>query len=477
MENLAEIVAKLDALHVDIQPYRPLKPEQMQRLMQKLRLDWNYHSNHIEGNSLTYGETRTLLLYGTTAKGKPLKDHLDIQGHNEAVEWIMDLLRGEEVERPLSETFIRELHKLILKEPYYKDAITSNGLPTKKLIQIGQYKTEPNHVLTPTGEMFYYASPEETQARMGYLMTWYETETKKKELHPLAIAVGFHYRFVRIHPFDDGNGRMARLLMNFILMKYGYPPAIIPTEQRKEYIDALREADEIYNENEHENTSYLVPLAIYVGKCLTHSLDLMLKVARGESIEEPDDFSKKVALLQARIKANEEIKISKDENVLTNLIHFELSKNVKDKIFYKKIKELAPLFMECSTSIIFPDFDNSKLLSDIVDIPDIKILNYKLSDSPDFDFTQKMQKKYINYIEYKFYLNNFKKLGIKIFNLLSFVNVRFEEFKYVIFYGFANTQKTIEKLYHQVPTEAEWEEIANFIGDGLLAEIEKRISQ
>ncbi|TAE12079.1 MAG: Fic family protein, partial [Bacteroidetes bacterium] len=334
--------------------------------------------------------------------------------------------------------------------------------PTKKLIQIGQYKTEPNHVLTPTGEMFYYASPEETQARMGDLMTWYETQTTKKELHPLSIAIGFHYEFVKIHPFDDGNGRMARLLMNFILMKYGYPPAIIPTEQRKDYIDALREADE---------TDNLEPFAIYVGKCLIHSLDLMLKVARGESIEEPDDFSKKIKLLQARIKADEEIKISKDENVLTNLIHFDLSKNISQKIFYKKIKELSALFMECLVSIGFPAVEIGS-----VGIHE-KTLLYKLSGNPDFNFTQQLQKNNLTYLNYVFHLKGFKKAGLNSFDLISFVNVKFEEFKYVIFYGFANTQKTIEKLYHQVPTEAEWEEIANFIGDGLLAEIEKRISQ
>jgi Fic family protein len=472
MENLAEIVAKLDALHIDIQPYRPLKPEQMQRLMQKLRLDWNYHSNHIEGNSLTYGETRTLLLYGTTAKGKPLKDHLDIQGHNEAVEWIMDLLRGEEVERPLSETFIRELHKLILKEPYYKEAITSNGLPTKKLIQIGQYKTEPNHVLTPTGEMFYYASPEETQARMGDLMTWYEAETEKKELHPLAIAVGFHYRFVRIHPFDDGNGRMARLLMNFILMKYGYPPAIIPTEQRKDYIDALREADE---------TDNLEPFAIYVGKCLIHSLDLMLKVARGESIEEPDDFSKKIALLQASLEVKDEVKISKSNQKILDLIKNTFSTNVQNKIVEIKIEKLAVLFLKKELKLQLPvnvgyDATLENYIIDVDSFPNTVLKESEIFDSKSLRTNYDRIYEY-SYIIYTFSLKAFKKAGLNTFDLEANVIISFQDFKYIISFGTPNIRKKLEKLYHQVPTETEWEEIANFIGDGLLAEIEKRISQ
>ena len=455
MENLAEIVAKLDTLQNDIQPYRPLKPEQLQRLMQKLRLDWNYHSNHIEGNSLTYGETKTLLLYGTTAKGKPFKDHLDIQGHNEAVEWIMDLLRGQEIERPLSETFIRELHRLILKESYYKDAITANGLPTQKRIEVGQYKTEPNHVQTFTGEMFYYDSPEETPAKMGDLMAWYETQTEKKELHPLSIAIGFHYKFVKIHPFDDGNGRMARLLMNFILMKYGYPPAIIPTEQRKDYIDALREADETEN---------LVPFAIYVGKCLIHSLDLMRKVAQGESIEEVDDFSKKIAVLQASLEARENVKISKQDVDFTKLIDIELNKNIRNNILQKKIMKLSPMFLKAILSVQFPVAGISSFLY------------HNISENLGFNFTPKIEINNLYNLDYHFVLSAFKQAGLDTFDVHASVIVLFEEFKYVISYGIFNNQKRIEKLYHQVLTEAEWEEIANFIGDGLLAEIEKRMT-
>jgi Fic family protein len=110
---------------------RPLSPDQEQRIMQKFRLDWNYHSNNIEGNSLNYGETKALLLHNITAQGKPLKDHIEIKGHNEAILWIEDIVRNE---KPLTETFIRELHKLILKEPYEVDAITVDGNPTNKLI-------------------------------------------------------------------------------------------------------------------------------------------------------------------------------------------------------------------------------------------------------------------------------------------------------------------------------------------------------
>ena len=111
---MEEIKIALD-LKESLDKLRPIDVEQENRIMQKFRLDWNYHSNHLEGNSLNYGETKALLLFGITAQGKPLKDHFEITGHNEAINWVTDMVKGE---RPLTENFIRELHKLLLKEPF-----------------------------------------------------------------------------------------------------------------------------------------------------------------------------------------------------------------------------------------------------------------------------------------------------------------------------------------------------------------------
>ena len=221
---------KAKALKKELDKYRPLTPEMEDRIMRKFRLDWNYHSSNIEGNSLTYGETKALILFGLTAQAKPIKDYLEMSGHDEAIKSIEDMISQK---RPLTENFIRELHKLILKNPYEVDAITPAGKPTKKKIAIGRYKTTPNHVLTKTREIFYFASPEETPAKMDDLMKWYRQEIDKKVLVVVLFATEFHYRFIRIHPFDDGNGRIARLLMNFILMQKGFPPAIIKTQDKQ----------------------------------------------------------------------------------------------------------------------------------------------------------------------------------------------------------------------------------------------------
>ena len=179
MSNLATLLQKIDVLQKEVNTYRPLNQAQEKRLMDKLRLGWNYHSNSIEGNKLTFGETKALIYYGITAKGKPLKDHLEIQGHNEAIEWIVDVVRGNE--RPLNETFIKELHQLILPKPYYSKLQTQDGQPSQKLIQAGKYKEIPNHVLTKTGEMFYFATPEETPAMMTTLVDWFKAEFEAKK--------------------------------------------------------------------------------------------------------------------------------------------------------------------------------------------------------------------------------------------------------------------------------------------------------
>ena len=147
-----DFVTELDQIKAEIDAHRPLLKAKEERIMQKLRLDWNYHSNAIEGNQLDYGETVAFLMHGITAKGKTLKDHLDIKGHNEAIHLLLSIVKEA---RGFSEVDIRTLHKMILVEPYETNAVNTEGLPTKKQILLGEYKKMPNSVKTRTGEMHY----------------------------------------------------------------------------------------------------------------------------------------------------------------------------------------------------------------------------------------------------------------------------------------------------------------------------------
>ncbi|MCP4357577.1 MAG: Fic family protein [Chloroflexi bacterium] len=332
--EILELLSEIDRIKAEIDALRPLDPAQERHVMQKFRLDWTYHSNAIEGNTLTYGETKTFLLHGVTAQGKPFRDYLEIKGHHEAINTLLEFVCQQ---RPLTEADIRELHKMILVEPYEVDAVTPDGKPTKKRVMPGQYKTAPNHVATSTGEMHYYATPEETPAKMGDLMAWYRRETDKAERHPLILAATFHYQFVVIHPFDDGNGRMARLLMNLILLQYRYPPVIIPIDKKGSYLLALETADAEDN---------LEPFIIHIGEGLLHSLDLYLRGAQGERIEELDDLDKKVALLEKSLQAhkmaqkpekNSAILKELYDQFLISLISLLLSQLSKfDRLFVRK---------------------------------------------------------------------------------------------------------------------------------------------
>ena len=120
--TLQSNLKKIHVLYKELEELRPIDKSAEQRIMEKLRLEWNFHSNHIEGNRLEYGETKALLLFDITAQGKPLKDHIEMQAHNEALKYIEEVLKEE---RPLTEQFIREIHQMILKEDYQTPAITS----------------------------------------------------------------------------------------------------------------------------------------------------------------------------------------------------------------------------------------------------------------------------------------------------------------------------------------------------------------
>ena len=263
-------------------------------MLQKFRLDWNYHSNAIEGNSLTLGETKALLTHGIVASGKTIRDHDDIRNHNKVVAEVESLALEE---RPITEHLIREMHEMLLgKEPYYVPAQTAEGIATRQRIEPGSYKKAPNQTVTATGEALSFASPEETGAKMTDLVAWYRQEEASPTIHPVALATEFHHRFVRIHPFDDGNGRMSRLLMNLILLRHGYPMTVIKNTDRNRYLAALSAADAGDPE----------PFLRFIIENVEAGLRLIIRAAQGESIEEPSDLDKKLALLKKQLMSHED---------------------------------------------------------------------------------------------------------------------------------------------------------------------------
>ncbi len=228
-------LCKIDSLKKEIQRLRPIRADLIPLLREKLRIEWIFHSNAIEGNSLTLGETTFFLREGLTSEGKPLKDFLEAKNHVEALDGLEDIVAKK---RPITESLIKELHAVLLREIRFTEARGSNGRRIKKPLHPGQYKIRPNHVLTLSGKIHRYTDPLHVKDEMEELVRW-----SYQAIHPVKKAAEFHYRFVAIHPFDDGNGRLARILMNLILIKDGYPPCIIRNEQRKKYLSSLEIAD------------------------------------------------------------------------------------------------------------------------------------------------------------------------------------------------------------------------------------------
>ncbi len=202
-------------------------------LMAQLRNLWTHTSTAIEGNTLTLGETAFVLEEGLTISGKPLKDHEEVVGHAKAIDFVYDLIRRES---DLTEKDLFDLHKAVQTERIF-DVYKP----------VGAWKVEPNSTVVVSGDtqtIFEYASPKDVPELMQSWLSLFQKTCKENAANreaALSAYVHLHVSFVRIHPFWDGNGRMARLIANVPVISAGYPPIIIPKERRQEYIEALSE--------------------------------------------------------------------------------------------------------------------------------------------------------------------------------------------------------------------------------------------
>jgi Fic family protein len=207
---------KLDSLKHKLDSYRPLPDAVVRNLHEDLVLRWTYHSNAIEGNTLTLKETK-VALEGITVGGKTMREHFEALNHREAILFVEDLVRSGE---PFSEGQIKSLHHLILKN--IDDANAGMYRKTNVIIA-GADHTPPDAL--------------QVASLMADFIAWYRGEAQS--LHPVERAARMHAEFVKIHPFTDGNGRTSRLLMNLELIKSGFPPAVLPVEKRLAYYEAL----------------------------------------------------------------------------------------------------------------------------------------------------------------------------------------------------------------------------------------------
>lgn len=215
-----ELLERIDANKAQIDKHRPLEEPLLSELRAYYRVGLTWTSNALEGSSLTETETKILLEDGLTVGGKPIREYYEATGHAKAYDAMFSLMS---VKRPISQKDIRELHRLF----YGMVDQTNAGLYRNKRVFVSgsQYATsEPSRVTTDMGAFVQWMRKHET------------------DMHPVEFAAQAHKRFVFIHPFIDGNGRVARLLMNLCLLRHGYTLAIVPPILRREYVELLERA-------------------------------------------------------------------------------------------------------------------------------------------------------------------------------------------------------------------------------------------
>lgn len=212
---------------------RPLSPEAVKNLEHYYDVEITYASNAIEGNTLSPVETTLVIERGVTISGKPLKDHLEALDHYDAIRYVRELAREK---TPLSEADVRNLHRLVVQRSRPDIA--------------GHYADLARYVRTEGGR-HEFPSPIEIPAVMGDFARWLGAAPDTPETAFMA-----HRRLVDIHPFNDGNGRCARLLMNLLLIRSGYPPVAVRPEDRPAYIRALQRSQAGQGSEDFDNLLY-----------------------------------------------------------------------------------------------------------------------------------------------------------------------------------------------------------------------------
>ena len=325
----------IDALFATYTSLLPMKKDDEDHLWQKFRLDWNYNSNRIEGNSLTYAETHALFILGTVPK-RLKRDIREMKAHDVGIEYLRGLANDE---RPISENDICELNKIIFKQNYWITTETEDGNVTQREIVPGTYKKTSNYVVLRGGGIHKFSEPFEVKARMASTVKSIRTYVKKPDSSLPKFLAELHHDFINTHPFDDGNGRVCRMLLNYVCLKLGWPPVIIKDKYKDDYLLALEQSDD----------GNLAALETLMKSELEWSLKKAISAARGEDIEDADDNDKEIQNF-----VNEHTQIYRTDNNVERL-HFNCTIPLMEKL-ENKITQFEQLFDVFDKTLQATDF-------------------------------------------------------------------------------------------------------------------------
>lgn len=433
---------QIDLLKVKIETHGELSAEIKKQIHYKFRLDWNYYSNSMEGNTLTMDETRSVMVGNLTVGGKPIKDVLEMKGHDEIVLEILKIGKGE---LRLSEHRIQEIHRGIMHEE-------GEGSKAK----IGKWKKEPNYIYNYKNERFDFVPPDEVHERMHALLNKTNAAidaihaNKKDAPHPIDVALEFHLEYVLIHPFYDGNGRTARILTNLLLISLGYPPFWVKTNERK-----------MYNQ-------YIADIQGYGGKpdlfydfaadLVLRSQQLVVDAIDGKDISEPDDLEKELQQIEIRLKNNEEKVIKRSPEVMIQFFNQSI-KPLSDAL-YERLSKFNKFFTEFQIHTTMDGKGNSgdKALVDTV--------------LPEYFNRENVREVRIGYA-----WDGFNRAGVNTFWINYFLKIRLNDFGYELLEENAPEKPEWKRLYSQQLTPKDIEKFVNDASNLVLGSMKDRYKQ
>jgi Fic family protein len=454
--KLEEILKRIDDNQHKIAAHGAFNQELLNKVNYKLRLDWNYYSNRMEGGTLTREETRSVMVGNIDVSGKPLKDVMEMNGHNKMVLEVLKMSAGT---LRISEKRMKEIHAAIM---YEED--------DSKRIEIGNWKSVPNEIINYQNEKIDFALPSQVPDKIhslldninAYLDAYFKGKAKE---HPIAKIAQFHIDFLTIHPFYDGNGRTARVLTNILLMACKYPVVIIKEEQKSNYYRLLADI-QVYGGA--QDLFY-----IFLGERIIDTQEILLKAIDGKEIDEPNDLDKKILLLTKELEAvdpNEEVKLQLNKESFYNIYNSWISELLS--IAIPSIQKFNHLFTGINHSI---NISNGIGGTQFINEPYQEIIS-KIQES----FPEKTNS--YNWHEVSVFIHahygTFIKGGLNTFGCNYHIEIKFFQIKYEVwideFSDGVRRQplKIFERLLHKPLLENEMLEAVNILTNSIYEHID-----
>lgn len=448
---------QVDLLQQKINSQGEFSTDVKKKINYKFRLDWNYYSNSMEGNTLTMDETRSVMVGNLTVGGKPIKDVLEIKGHDEVINEMLKIGKGD---ARISEKRIKDIHKAIMHE--------EDEAQKKK---IGLWKTEPNYLYNYKKERFDFVLPAEVPTRMHDLLNKTNAaidaiqQNKKNAPHPLDVALQFHLDYVIIHPFYDGNGRTARILTNLLLISFGYPPFWVKTNERS-----------IYNQYIGDIQGYGGSPDLFFDSAagmILRSQQLVLDAIAGKELEEPGDLDKKLLLLERELEtidSNEEVKVRLNVNYMDEVLHGWFSDLIKKVV--PEIQKFNKFFAGTNHSI---NIQGVGSYVQFINEPVNEILEKLLTG---FEENRDRFQEHDVKISLNTFFGTLIKGGLKTFGCNYGFEIKFDLIKYEVFVDEFSEEnkrdksKLFERLLHKPLTEADINEVVTKLTNAIYEHID-----